>query len=107
MIDASDPNDRADQLLAVAGRLIALVKAEAEAMSRRELKGAGADWEEKERLVHSWRLEVQRIRLDPSLIRSADPHGGQDWRPPRRTSKRSFMRTRLRSLRCGKSRRVS
>lgn len=72
MISASDPNDRADQMLAVAHRLIELIRKEAEAMRERRLQGAGADWEEKERLVHAWRLEVQRIRLDPSLIRTAD-----------------------------------
>ncbi|MEZ5939255.1 MAG: hypothetical protein R3C52_13740 [Hyphomonadaceae bacterium] len=72
MLEARDPNDRADQLLAVATRLRELIQQEVEAMRARRLDGGGANWDEKERLVHTWRLEVQRIKHDPSLISGAD-----------------------------------
>jgi hypothetical protein len=32
------------------------------------LSAANADWDEKERLVHAWRIEVSRLKADPSLL---------------------------------------
>lgn len=64
----NDVEDRAEQLEAMTRRLIALVKSEAEAVRAHRLTAANADWDEKERLVHAWRIEVSRIKADPSLL---------------------------------------
>ncbi len=62
------PHDRADQLLAITRRLVLLVNAEIEALESRKLDGASADWDEKERLAHTWRLEVTHIKQNPSTL---------------------------------------
>jgi hypothetical protein len=67
-MNAQDVNDRADQLLAMTERLCALLREEIEAVKNRTLDGNSAGWDEKERLVHSWRLEVTRVKADPSLL---------------------------------------
>jgi len=59
-----DVEDRAEQLEAMIRRLINLVSAEAAAVQAHRLSAANADWDEKERLVHAWRLEVSRIKAD-------------------------------------------
>lgn len=60
--------DRADQILAMTRRLHALVSGEIEAMKTRRLDGASADWDEKERLAHAWRLEVAYVKANPSAL---------------------------------------
>lgn len=60
--------ERADHLLAMTTRLVALVSAEIDAIKARRLDGASADWDEKERLAHAWRLEVAYIRANPSAL---------------------------------------
>lgn len=72
MIDASNPNERAEQMTTMARRIAALVDAEIEALKANRMKSADANTQEKERLVHSWRLEVERIREHPSLLSGAD-----------------------------------
>jgi hypothetical protein len=62
------PQDRADQLLAMTKRLTALVNAEIAALNARKLDGGSADWDEKERLAHTWRLEVAHIKQNPSAL---------------------------------------
>ncbi len=69
---AAQAADRADQLLAMASRLTTLVAAEIEAMKQRRLDGASADWSEKETLAHGWRVEIGRIKADPSLLAGLD-----------------------------------
>jgi len=64
----ANAQDRADQLLAMTRRLHALVSGEIEALKERRLDGASADWEEKERLAHAWRLEVAHIKANPSAL---------------------------------------
>jgi hypothetical protein len=64
----SDAQERADQLLAMTQRLIALVGAEIEALKTKRLDGASADWDEKERLAHAWRLEVAYIKANPGAL---------------------------------------
>lgn len=64
----SDTNERASQLLAMTQRLADLVAAEIEAMKARKLTSQSAEWDEKERLVHAWRLEVSRVKADPTLL---------------------------------------
>ncbi|MDZ4761622.1 MAG: flagellar basal-body protein FlbY [Alphaproteobacteria bacterium] len=65
--------DRADHLIAMAGRLVELITAEIEALKVRRLDGASADWDEKERLAHAWRLEVAQIKTNPALLAGARP----------------------------------
>lgn len=60
--------ERAEQLDTMTRRLIGLVAAEVDAVRAHRLSAANADWDEKERLVHAWRLEVSRIKSDPSLL---------------------------------------
>lgn len=72
MIDTTDANQRAEQMTAMAQRILELVEAEVAAMKANQLDGAAMNADEKERLVHSWRLEVDRIRQHPSLLSGAD-----------------------------------
>ena len=62
------PQERADQLLAMTRRLIVLVTAEIAALDARKLDGASADWDEKERLAHSWRIEVSHVKQNPAAL---------------------------------------
>jgi hypothetical protein len=64
----NDTEDRAEQLETMTRRLIGLVSSEAAAVRAHRLSAANADWDEKERLVHAWRIEVSRIKADPSLL---------------------------------------
>jgi len=72
MLSATGPADRADQLIAMAGRLTELVRLEIEAIKAHRLDGAALNADEKERLVHAWRIEVARIKQDPSLLKGID-----------------------------------
>jgi hypothetical protein len=60
--------ERAEQLHAMTLRLIGMVIAEAEAVRAHRLSSANAGWDEKERLVHAWRIEVSRIKAEPALL---------------------------------------
>ena len=73
-------DDRADQLLAMTKRLIALVTAEIEALKAKRLDGASADWDEKERLAHAWRLEVAYIKANPSALAGVSDARKQELR---------------------------
>jgi hypothetical protein len=64
----SDTIDRASQLLAMTQRLVGLLEVEIEALKARRDLGAATDWDEKERLVHAWRIEVSKVKADPTLI---------------------------------------
>ena len=64
----SDAADRAEQLLAMTQRLDALVSAEIDAIKARRLDGGSADWDEKERLAHAWRLEVAHLKANPAAL---------------------------------------
>jgi hypothetical protein len=63
--------ERADQLLAMTRRLVGLVTAEIAALDARKLDGASADWDEKERLAHAWRIEVAHVKQNPSALAGA------------------------------------
>ncbi len=65
--------DRAEQLETMTHRLIGMVSAEAEALRAHRLSAANQGWDEKERLVHAWRIEVSRIKADPSLLAGLSP----------------------------------
>ena len=64
----SDSVDRANQLLAMTQRLVSLVEAEVAAVNTRKLQGPSAEWDEKERLVHAWRIEVSKVKAEPTLL---------------------------------------
>ena len=64
----SDSADRATQLLAMTQRLVSLVETEVEAVRTRKLQGPSAEWDEKERLVHAWRIEVSKVKAEPELL---------------------------------------
>ena len=65
---SASPDERADELLAMTRRLATLVAAEIEALKARRLDGANADWDEKERLAHAWRIEVAHIKANPQAL---------------------------------------
>lgn len=64
----SDSVDRATELLAMTKRLVSLMEAEVEAVKSRKLQGPSAEWDEKERLVHAWRIEVSKVKAEPDLL---------------------------------------
>ena len=68
-----DSTERATQLLAMTQRLVALVAAEIEVVKARKLSSLSADWDEKERLVHAWRIEVSRVKNEPALLDGISP----------------------------------
>ncbi len=68
-----DIDERAEQLDAMTRRLVRLIGAEAEAVQAHRLSAANAGWDEKERLVHAWRIEVSRIKADPTLLAGISP----------------------------------
>ena len=71
MLDHGEANhveERAEQLLAMTQRLVKLLDEEVAALQARKLDASSAGWDEKEKLVHAWRLEVARIKADPGLM---------------------------------------
>lgn len=70
---ADNPADRAEQLLLVTERLTALVLEETRRIDAREPPLAGEEAEEKQRLANAYRLELARIKQEPSLINTAPP----------------------------------
>ena len=74
LIGSPEVEDRGEQLDVMTRRLIGLVANEITALREHRLSQANADWDEKERLVHAWRLEVSRIKADPSAAGWAVGH---------------------------------
>lgn len=70
---ADDAKDRVEQLLLVTERLTALIDAETQRIDARQPPLDGAEAEEKSRLANAYRLELARIKQDPSLIEGAPP----------------------------------
>lgn len=68
---ADDARDRAEQLIALTERLTALVDEETRRIEARQAPLSGAEAEEKNRLANAYRLELARIKQDPSLIHGA------------------------------------
>ncbi|MEQ1608635.1 MAG: flagellar basal-body protein FlbY [Hyphomonadaceae bacterium] len=69
----ADSTERATHLLAMTQRLVALVAAEIEVVKARKLNSLSADWNEKERLVHAWRIEVSKVKNEPALLDGISP----------------------------------
>jgi len=68
---ADGATDRADQLLLLTERLAALVAEETRRIEAREPPLAGADADEKNRLANAYRLELARLKQEPSLLSGA------------------------------------
>lgn len=68
---ANDPTDRAEQLLLVTERLMALIVEETRRIDAREPPLDDAEAEEKQRLANAYRLELARIKQEPQLIDTA------------------------------------
>lgn len=69
---ASDINDRLDQLVALTKRLTDLMITETEALKARKLDASSQDWDEKERLAHTYRMEMTNLAKSPDTIVQAD-----------------------------------
>jgi hypothetical protein len=70
---ADNCRDRAEQLILLTERLTALVDEEAQRIDQRLPPLEGAAGEEKNRLSNAYRLELARIKQEPSLIDAAPP----------------------------------
>lgn len=57
-IAAKDMEDRLDQLIGLTRRLTELMVTETEALKARQLDASSRDWAEKERLAHTYRMEM-------------------------------------------------
>lgn len=69
---ADDARDRAEQILVMTERLTAIAAEETRLIeARAPLPTAGS--EEKNRLTNAYRLELARVKQDPSLIKDAPP----------------------------------
>ena len=60
--------DRADQLLAITERLTELVQQEIEDLKKGRLDASSQNWNEKEKLAHAYRLEMNQIQRNPALL---------------------------------------
>lgn len=70
---AENAGDRAEQLLLITERLNALILAETARINARQPPLAGAEGDEKNRLSNAYRLELARIKQDPSLMAGVAP----------------------------------
>lgn len=66
---AHDPQDRAEQVLALTERLAAMIGDETRRIEQREASGGTA--QELERFANAYRLELARIKDNPALIAAA------------------------------------
>lgn len=65
---ADDAHDRAEQLAMVTERLTVLIAGETRRLRGRQAPLDGAEAEERIRLANAYRLELARIKQDPTLI---------------------------------------
>jgi hypothetical protein len=70
---AEGATDRAEQLLLITERLGALIEKETALIEARQPPLEGAEGDEKNRLANAYRLELARIKQDPSLIEGVAP----------------------------------
>lgn len=70
---ADDAKDRAEQLLLMTERLTALAAEDTRRINERRPLPEGGDADEKNRLANAYRLELARIKQEPSLIETAPP----------------------------------
>lgn len=70
---ADTPGDRAGQLIVLTKRLTALILEETRHIDARLPPLAGAEGDEKNRLANAYRLELARIKQEPTLLEGAPP----------------------------------
>lgn len=70
---ADDARDRAQQLLLMTERLAALASEDTRRIAARQPLIEGAEADEKSRLANAYRLELARIKQEPTLIQDAPP----------------------------------
>ena len=73
MIEAADPDDRCDQLLALTERLTGAVAAETAAFEAKRPHEAAAGQAAAAALAAAYRVESTRVKRDPSLVAGASP----------------------------------
>ena len=73
MIQARDPDDRCDQLLALTERLTASIALETRAFEAQRPHEAAAGQALAQELAAAYRLESARVKRDPSLLAGASP----------------------------------
>ncbi len=71
-IAAHDINDRIEQLISVTERLSELMTAEIAALKARKLDASSTDWNEKEQLAHTYRLEMTDLARTPDALVAAN-----------------------------------
>ena len=71
MLAAHDIEDRLEQLAEVTRRLIELMRAETVALKSRSLDASSKEWDEKERLAHTYRLEMSDLSRNPEQLTKA------------------------------------
>jgi hypothetical protein len=71
-IAAHDIDDRIEQLIALTRRLTDLMIAETTALKARTLDASSKDWEEKEQLAHTYRIEMTNLSRNPDMIVAAN-----------------------------------
>ena len=69
---AHDINDRLTQLIALTKRLTELMITETAALKARKLDASSTDWEEKERLAHTYRLEMTDLAQNAKSMLQGD-----------------------------------
>lgn len=67
-IAARDTEDRLDQLIGVTQRLTELMVTETEALKARKLDASSTDWQEKERLAHTYRMEMMDLAKNGDVL---------------------------------------
>ncbi len=70
-IAARDLEDRLDQLIGLTRRLTDLMTTEIEALNARKLDASSADFQEKERLAHTYRMEMMDLAKNGDLLLQA------------------------------------
>jgi hypothetical protein len=70
---ADNARDRVEQMLLMTERLTAIAAEETRRIEAREPLLDGPESEEKQRLANAYRLELARVKQDPSLIQDAPP----------------------------------
>lgn len=69
----SSADARAEYLLDLTTRLAGAVAGEARRLDAGALAPAGPDWEEKEHLVHTYRIEIARAKANPAELAGVSP----------------------------------
>ncbi|MBI1340205.1 flagellar basal-body protein FlbY [bacterium] len=69
----STVDQRADYLLGLTRKLADLVAEEARRLEAGVFRAQGPEWEEKERLVHAYRIEMTQLKANPAQLKGLAP----------------------------------